>query len=608
MENLPSHRIRDSMLAIFKRYNLLRLQRVGSETENCCTEVEKPPFWDVVVLTTYDAAQKRSFERQIDLKKQHGQLPKVPIYVVADPPNQKLGVGGSTLHVLAKLLEEFGDGLYQKKILIIHSGGSSQRLPSYSVLGKIFAPIPVKELSVDSAVPQMLDLKLAMYLPFCELLGPGVFVTCADDIETYYLSEESLDKTSLASADVVALGHPSSISVGKGHGVYVIGKDISQSLRSPNSIQECMEVLQKPSENIMRSKGAVFVREDGCASTEQVWSDSVFWLSGQVYQSLLQWYKKKHPISSELDAYAHFLPCMGTRMVSAKSSDFQDFRSELLPILQGFSLKVLLLNESEFYHMGTMEEYLMHFNVMESFCVELGLMKNTSNSDSRCIFKVTENVQPMYLKSGMIIETYFSNPTIKITLLNCSTQFVIESSQIYLSFTIQDNIIMSNCTLQESTRITLLSDNVNLFGNLLYHTVPIISEGQPMYVTVAFDLTADIKRVSENLSDIHTYGCSLTDVSRILGFKVAEVMPSPSSSVSLWTAKIFLGGSTAAESFWLTHHTINKIKNEKEGEPLQTNITRCRSSQLFSMSDVIIMKDLETLLRDRDHLSSCMKN
>lgn len=575
--------------------------------ESDFTDVEKPVFWDVVVLTTFDAVQQQSFEKQIDFKKQQGHLPKVPILVVADPPDQKLGVGGSTLHVLDELHKQFGDALDQKKTLIIHSGGSSQRLPSYSVLGKIFAPVPIQGLRMDSAIPQMFDLKLAMYLPFCELLGPGVFVVCADDIETYCLDVKSLDMKALASGDVVALAHPSSISVGTGHGVYVINND-SQSLKCLNSVQECMEVLQKPSEDIMRSKGAVYIKEEGGTLTEKVWSDSVFWLSGQVYHRLLQWYRTKAPISTELDAYAHFLPCLGTRMASAKPTDFQDFRSELLPILKDFSLKVLLLNESEFYHMGTMKEYLMHFNVMENFCAELGLMKNTSNLQNPCILKVAEHLSPTYFKNGMITETHFSDPTIKITVLQSSTQFVIENCQINLSFKVHGDIIMNNCVLEECSHIALLTDEVNLFGNLMYHTVPIMSEGQSLYVTVAFDLTANMKCVSDNLSGVYNYGCSLSEMSRILGYKTTEVVPKSLDSVSLWAAKIFVGGSTAAESFWLTHHAINKIKNEQEGEPLQTDITSCKGSRLFSMRDVVILKDMETLLKDRDHLSSSMKH
>ena len=38
----------------------------------------------------------------------------------------------------------------------------------------------------------MLDLKLAMYHPFCSLLGKGVLITCADDIETYALDIDAI--------------------------------------------------------------------------------------------------------------------------------------------------------------------------------------------------------------------------------------------------------------------------------------------------------------------------------------------------------------------------------------------------------------------------------
>lgn len=65
---------------------------------------------------------------------------------------------------------------------------------------------------------------------------------------------------SFKSADVVALGHPSSIGIGEGHGVYVVGSDSSQSLKHISSLQECLEVLQKPSEDIMRARGAIYVK------------------------------------------------------------------------------------------------------------------------------------------------------------------------------------------------------------------------------------------------------------------------------------------------------------------------------------------------------------
>lgn len=49
-------------------------------------------FWDVVVITTADDAQKRVFKLQIESKKKRNELPlNLPIYVVADPPGPKIG-------------------------------------------------------------------------------------------------------------------------------------------------------------------------------------------------------------------------------------------------------------------------------------------------------------------------------------------------------------------------------------------------------------------------------------------------------------------------------------------------------------------------------------
>jgi fucose-1-phosphate guanylyltransferase len=62
-------------------------------------------------------------------------------------------------------------------VLLIHAGGFSKRLPNVSVIGKIFAALPF------GTPYSMLELKLASYIDFPKKMIPGVFVTCADDIE-----------------------------------------------------------------------------------------------------------------------------------------------------------------------------------------------------------------------------------------------------------------------------------------------------------------------------------------------------------------------------------------------------------------------------------------
>ena len=64
----------------------------------------------------------------------------------------------------------------------------------------------------------------------------------------------------LKSADVVALAHPSDVKTGEGHGVYVLENHVLEQTDSVNSVEECKEVLQKPTAAVMREKGAVFLK------------------------------------------------------------------------------------------------------------------------------------------------------------------------------------------------------------------------------------------------------------------------------------------------------------------------------------------------------------
>ena len=104
------------------------------------------PFWDVVVITAIDNAQKQAYEQQISDKIERKELPLgVQFIVISDPIGPKIGNGGSTLVVAEELEKIFKDKAKELKVLVIHAGGFSQRLPSGSLLGKIFMALPMGE-------------------------------------------------------------------------------------------------------------------------------------------------------------------------------------------------------------------------------------------------------------------------------------------------------------------------------------------------------------------------------------------------------------------------------------------------------------------------------
>ena len=61
------------------------------------------------------------------------------------------------------------------KILLLHAGGYSQRLPHVSVIGKIFMALPF-----GNPMYRMLEMLLIMYIDFPAKMNPGVFVTASD--------------------------------------------------------------------------------------------------------------------------------------------------------------------------------------------------------------------------------------------------------------------------------------------------------------------------------------------------------------------------------------------------------------------------------------------
>ena len=72
---------------------------------NIGKDASQGTFWDVVVITTADYAQKHVFELQIESKRKRNELPlNFPIYVVADPPGPKIGTICITFLIEIKLL------------------------------------------------------------------------------------------------------------------------------------------------------------------------------------------------------------------------------------------------------------------------------------------------------------------------------------------------------------------------------------------------------------------------------------------------------------------------------------------------------------------------
>jgi fucokinase len=122
--------------------------------------------YDICVITAANEYQAQGYREQIKSRIDNGQLPqKTEFIVISDPQGKRIGSGGSTIFVLYRLFEYFcglenskynsvRDLLSEKRILILHSGGDSKRLPAYSTVGKAFIPLPINSFPLSEPTKQ----------------------------------------------------------------------------------------------------------------------------------------------------------------------------------------------------------------------------------------------------------------------------------------------------------------------------------------------------------------------------------------------------------------------------------------------------------------------
>jgi len=564
-----SAKIGSYMRGLLEKYEKIR---------GCSPKEVGVPFWDLVVISAGDESQETWYKAQLELKKESGDLPSVPYLCVADPPGPRIGSGGSTLHILTKLRHDFGEKINSWRIIIIHAGGYSKRLPSHSCSGKIFSPLPIH--TGKGGPYQMLDLKLAMYLPFMEIMEPGVFITASDDIEVFNI--DKLEKEGRNGESITALAHPSSLYIGTTHGVYVM-KDLSLNHENLQDVSTCLEVLQKPTVDLMRSRGAVIKTE----KDEKVYSDSAFWFDAPLTNKLIDLYKEIGPLDVEMCIYGDLLTCLGERddkhyigklySLDEEKKDIQ-VRKQIHKKLGQTDLAILSLHQSKFYHLGTTQEYLHGLTNDKNLRVEL----NLENIVCSKIEKDAGEIRGIVLNS--VINEVASIPQ----------DSIVEYSIFDAKVSLGPKTILSNIHIDHDLEVP---------AGFLYHTIAVTIDGDRKYVTVAFHNTDDMKFTSDvTLSQNLLYGGKLLDKLYTAAperFNPKTVFPG-STSVSLWNAKLFSAQKTMSESFKDTVEMISIIDNQGQ------NNLDCKP-ELYSMDDLVRLKDCIGILDYRKRLTELYK-
>jgi galactokinase/mevalonate kinase-like predicted kinase len=175
-------------------------------------------LFDTVLVTAASERQAEAFRGLITRRQDHELYPReLSFEVVADPPGGRVGTGGGTLWALARLLERRRPRdpvafLGNQRILLIHAGGESRRLPCYAPEGKLFAPLPLPSSAL--VPPVLLDAQLGLFFKYPWRRGE-IVVTTADVFIDFDVASVPTER-----GPVFGFAKPAPLEQGSRHGVF----------------------------------------------------------------------------------------------------------------------------------------------------------------------------------------------------------------------------------------------------------------------------------------------------------------------------------------------------------------------------------------------------
>ena len=306
------------------------------------------PKWDYVILTASNEQQAEGFCKQIEERKKF--LPTgTKFAAIPDRGGKRVGSGGATLEVL-KYLHEKEETFEGLRVLVIHSGGDSKRVPQYSALGKLFSPVP-HELP-NGRNSTLFDEFMISMSSVPSRIREGMVLLSGDVLLLF--NPLQIDYNNVGAAAISFKEH---VETGKNHGVYLNGVD--------GNVKGC---LQKKSVEVLREVGAV--NESDCVDIDT----GALIFSTDMMNSLYSLiatekdYDRHVNEKTRLSLYADFLyPLAEDSTLEAFyqekpegefCEELTEARKRVWDVLRPYRMKLLRLAPAKFIHFGTTREIL----------------------------------------------------------------------------------------------------------------------------------------------------------------------------------------------------------------------------------------------------------
>ena len=314
--------------------------------------------WDYVILTASNEDQAKAFEAQIDFRLKQGLLPKQTTYaVLPDPDGKRVGSGGATFNVMKYIREQSNDEdcFKNKRILVIHSGGDSKRVPQYSACGKLFSPVP-RELP-DGRRSTLFDEFIIGMSGMPSRFKEGMLILSGDVLLLF--NPLQIDFQFNGAAAISIKEH---VETGKNHGVFLGDESgyVRQFLHKM-SVEKLTEVgAVNTHGNVDIDTGAIMLDHNllnalfGLISTDGKLDKEKFDKFVNEKARISFYGDFLYPLASEatLEQYLKEKP------EGSYCEELEECRKVLWETLSPFSLKLLCLSPAQFIHFGTTRELL----------------------------------------------------------------------------------------------------------------------------------------------------------------------------------------------------------------------------------------------------------
>ena len=555
-----------------KMKNLFLRQSYIDAWEDYQRSIRKRSFaqWDYIVLTASNEEQANAFQSQITYRQNKNVLPcKTKYLVLPDPDGKRVGSGGATLQVLQKLAEQedIAGDFHNKRILVIHSGGDSKRVPQYSVCGKLFSPVP-RELP-DGRASTLFDEFLIGMAGVPSRFREGMLVLSGDVLLLF--NPLQIDAQFHGAA---AISMKSPVDVGKDHGVFLNnGKDYVKKFLHKQSV-ETLEKLGAVNAhgNVDLDTGAVLfdvnlmnallslVQTDGKIDAEKyarfVNEKSRISLYGDFLYPLAE--------DSTLEQYYKEQP-EGTFC-----EELTECRTRIWEVLHSFEMKLICLSPAEFIHFGTTRELLA--------------------------LLTDEIADYEYLDwKPMVFTNYKSEKKVQAAVHNALIEGTVQlADKCY----VENSWLRGNTVLEKDCVISQLELKDVTVPSMVMHGVELKREnGEKRYIVRAYGIKDNPKKTLEERGSF--LAGDLRSFINLNNLKTKDIWESEDHS--LWKAKLYpvVESQEKAVSWAFLLHRMSSEKADEVKVAEWKSLKRYSLEESFQIADASVLVPWEEKLENR---------